>query len=167
MDIPTDIVLIFWRAAWKTKLWEMVSMNYSVIMAEPFYIDLVSTPLQRRYYWDLWMVEEDKKNKEQSVYQEWWRDHILGGQACIWSERIDISVLYAKLFPDLSAIAENLWLGGEITQYNNWQNVQQRLKWHRCLLLRRGIGGSPIHTDRSRNLYNRQPPGPGSCYEQR
>ena len=130
-DIPNDITLIFWRQAWKQKLWEMMQMNFTVIMSEPFYIDLTYNDLKRRYYWDIWMVERDKKGKG-SDYQEWWRNNILGGQACVWSERIDISVLDAKLFPDLSAISENLWIGGEYIKYNNWKNVKKRLKWHRC-----------------------------------
>ena len=162
-DIPNDIILIFWRQAWKQKLWEMMKMNYTVIMSEPFYIDLTMNDLKRRYYWDIWMVEDEKKKGNN--YKEWWRNNILGGQACVWSERIDISVLDAKLFPDLSAISENLWLGGPIVKYNNWINVKNRLKWHRCLLLKRGIGGSPIDSNRT-NLYRRHPQRPGSCYHQ-
>merc|ERR1711902_31589 len=115
---------------------------------------------------DIWMVEDEKKKGND--YKEWWRNNILGGQACVWSERIDISVLDAKLFPDLSAISENLWIGGENVKYNNWINVKNRLKWHRCFLLKRGIGGSPIEANRTPlgNLYKRQPEEPGSCYQQ-
>eukprot|EP01083_Nonionella_stella_P039637 107783_1 len=162
-EIPNDIILMFWRQAWKEKLYEMMDMDFKVIMTEPFYIDLTYNDLKRRYYWDIWMVEDEKKKGND--YKEWWRRNILGGQACVWSERIDISVLDAKLFPDLSAIAENLWIGGEYVKYHNWNNVKKRLKWHRCLLLRRGIGGSPIDAKRT-TLYRRQPDNPGSCYRQ-
>ena len=169
-DIPGDITLIFWRHAWKAKLEEMVKQNYTVIMSEPFYIDITYTDLKRRYYWDLWMVESENEDDDgvSPVHEEWWRKQILGGEACVWSERIDISVLDAKLFPDLAAVSENLWLGGPNVKHLNWNVVKQRLKWHRCLLLRRGIGGSPIESDRESSwLYKRQPEQPGSCYEQR
>ena len=102
--------------------------NYTVVMSEPLYLDLTYADLKR------WMVEvllghldggvrrqEDQVPRRRGLVARAYS----GGEACLWSERIDASVLWENAFPDLSAIAENLWLGGETVTENNWRVVRE------------------------------------------
>ncbi|KAN0029918.1 hypothetical protein ACTA71_008056 [Dictyostelium dimigraforme] len=78
---------------------------------------------------------------------------ILGGEGAIWSESIDSSNLFQKLYPTSCAIAERLW---SPIDYTNSSNAKQRLENFRCSLLKRGITASPLN--------NSSPLHSFSCY---
>ncbi|KAM9969362.1 hypothetical protein ACTFIR_001196 [Dictyostelium discoideum] len=78
---------------------------------------------------------------------------VLGGEGAIWSESIDSSNLFQKLYPTSSAIAERLW---SPIYYTNLSNAKSRLQSFRCSLLKRGINSAPLN--------NSSPLSPFSCY---
>ncbi|KAN0023314.1 hypothetical protein ACTFIU_011484 [Dictyostelium citrinum] len=81
-------------------------------------------------------------------------DLVLGGEGAIWSESIDSSNLFQKLYPTASAIAERLW---SPIDYTDLSTAQSRLQSFRCSLLKRGIHIAPLNSS--------SPLSPFSCYD--
>ncbi|KAM9969361.1 hypothetical protein ACTFIR_001195 [Dictyostelium discoideum] len=79
---------------------------------------------------------------------------LLGGETCMWSELVDASNLFAKVFPRASATAERLW--STIENSNSTTSAKPRLERFRCSLLERGIGAAPLNST--------SPQDPNSCY---
>ncbi|KAA8539415.1 hypothetical protein F0562_026107 [Nyssa sinensis] len=88
---------------------------------------------------------------------------VLGGEVCIWGERVDASNVQQTIWPRAAAAAERLWSNREATSgVNTTLTALPRLQYFRCLLTRRGVPAAPVA-----NFYARSAPvGPGSCYEQ-
>merc|ERR550532_19041 len=106
----------------------MLRNGFEVVIAAPFYVDRWYEPLTDRYFADLWPNIEQNEDL---------RSKVLGGEACLWSEKVDASVLDSKLWPDAAAMAENLWMGPHKIQTLTplWHYVvRPRLKWYRCFM---------------------------------
>lgn len=95
---------------------------------------------------------------------------IMGGESCMWAEKVDPSDLHNTIWPRAAAVAEVLWTPYEVIHPNSndasevdLESAQNRLETFRCLLNQRGISAAPVT-----NLVARtNPPNPGSCYVQR
>ncbi|KAF3455196.1 hypothetical protein FNV43_RR05644 [Rhamnella rubrinervis] len=85
---------------------------------------------------------------------------VLGGEVCMWGERIDGSDIDQTIWPRAAAAAERLW-----TPYDNLakdaRTVAGRLSHFRCLLNLRGVAAAPL-AGPGRGA----PEEPGSCYLQ-
>src|SRR5690606_8102921 len=66
---------------------------------------------------------------------------VLGGEACMWGELVDATVLQGTVWPRMSAVAERLWSSQDVTDYNL---ALPRLVDHRCRLVARGIAVQPL-----------------------
>lgn len=69
------------------------------------------------------------------------RDHIIGGEATLWSHIVDATNLIPRVWPRASAMAERLWSNDSI--YNP-DDAAFRLDEQRCRMLNRGIKAQPI-----------------------
>lgn len=83
---------------------------------------------------------------------------VLGGEACMWGETVDPSVLEATVWPRAAAVAEQLWSQASATSGGFDAEAQTRLEAFRCLLLQRGVRAGMATGDGRAT-----PPGPGSC----
>ncbi|GAB2218460.1 hypothetical protein Droror1_Dr00001683 [Drosera rotundifolia] len=85
---------------------------------------------------------------------------VLGGEVCMWGERIDASDIQQTIWPRAAAAAERLW-----TPYDKLaqdpSEVTSRLAHFRCLLNQRGIAAAPLA-----GFGRAAPDDPGSCYRQ-
>ncbi|KAJ7975870.1 Beta-hexosaminidase [Quillaja saponaria] len=88
---------------------------------------------------------------------------VLGGEVCMWGEKVDTSNVQQTIWPRAAAAAERLWSQSKlISKGNITLTALPRLQHFRCLLNGRGVQAAPVT-----NAYARSPPtGPGSCYEQ-
>jgi hypothetical protein len=71
---------------------------------------------------------------------------VLGGEASMWSERIDVTNLDAFVWPRTCGVAERLWSAGDATAADYYDSVSQRygaVEQQRCRLVVRGIGAGP------------------------
>lgn len=69
------------------------------------------------------------------------RDLIIGGEVCVWTEKVDKHSLDSVIWPQASAFAERLWSDPEEQPTDI---VMTRLNLHRERLLRRGIYASVL-----------------------
>jgi len=84
---------------------------------------------------------------------------IIGGEACMWGETVDISDMLQTVWPRAAAVAERLWSPAAST--TDPSQAESRFAWFRCLMNDRGIAAAP-HSLGGRAA----PPGPGDCYQQ-
>lgn len=85
---------------------------------------------------------------------------LLGGEACMWAETVDISDLEETVWPRAAAVAERLWTPEALMDV---EAAEQRIETFRCLLMRRGVAAAPVTNREGRKA----PRNPGSCYLQR
>ncbi|XP_053677252.1 probable beta-hexosaminidase fdl [Anopheles nili] len=71
---------------------------------------------------------------------------ILGGEACLWTEQVDESILDARLWPRASALAERLWTDPIEERYSESVplEVYNRMSVFRNHLLELGLRAEPI-----------------------
>jgi len=80
---------------------------------------------------------------------------VLGGEAALWAESIDVPNFDAMAFSRLGAFAERFWSESTVTEPKNFELRSQRL---RCLNVKRDIasGSGPLSSDfcETSNFYN-------------
>ncbi|KQJ99672.1 beta-hexosaminidase 3 [Brachypodium distachyon] len=106
--------------------------------------------------WEGFYMNEPLAN----IYNPEQQKLILGGEVCMWGERIDASDIQQTIWPRAAAAAERLWTPVEKLA-KNVTTVTARLARFRCLLNERGVAAAPLAG------YGRAAPlEPGSCMRQ-
>nr|XP_027119180.1 beta-hexosaminidase 3-like isoform X1 [Coffea arabica] len=85
---------------------------------------------------------------------------VMGGEVCMWGERVDGSDIEQTIWPRAAAAAERLWTPYDKVAKDTTE-VTERLAHFRCLLNQRGVAAAPL-TGWGRAA----PMEPGSCYKQ-
>lgn len=85
---------------------------------------------------------------------------VMGGEVCMWGERVDGSDIEQTIWPRTAAAGERLWTPHDKVA-KNATDVTERLAHFRCLLNQRGVAAAPL-TGWGRSA----PMEPGSCYKQ-
>ncbi|XP_067622184.1 beta-hexosaminidase subunit beta-like [Eurosta solidaginis] len=68
--------------------------------------------------------------------------HVIGGEACLWSEWINENNVLPTTFPRVSAVAERLWSPKE---QQNVEEARFRFEEHNCRMIWRGIEARPAN----------------------
>jgi len=84
------------------------------------------------------------------------RHLVLGGEACMWGETVDVSDQLQRIWPKAAAVAERLWSYVPANQPNAVELAVPRLQNFRCHLIERGIGAAPV--------FSPTPNEPSSCF---
>lgn len=66
---------------------------------------------------------------------------VLGGEACMWGEKIYEGNLHGMVWPRTSAVAERLWSDKAVTDTTT---AYDRIQAHRCRMTARGIASAPL-----------------------
>jgi hexosaminidase len=112
-DLPKDIVVQSWRGF--DSLASGAKNGYNSILSAGFYLNLMSTA--EAHY----MVDPLPQANDLSPEQQM---HILGGEACMWTEQTTSHDVDSRIWPRAAAIAERLWSPREV---NNVDDMYRRL----------------------------------------
>ena len=148
---PTKVIIQVWHGGNSALLPDVVAAGFRGIFSpdSPWYLDSLSKTWEDRY-----AIEPLKGITDPSQQKL-----VIGGEACMWGETVDVSDIQQTIWPTAAAVAERLWSPRE---YNNTATAKPRMEYYRCLLNRRGIAAAPSNNANERSA----PPGPGSCYAQ-
>ncbi|KAG0328650.1 hypothetical protein BGZ99_004920 [Dissophora globulifera] len=71
--------------------------------------------------------------------------HVIGGEAALWSEQADETVVDSKVWPRTAAYGESLWSGNRNADgYKRAYEMSARIQDFRERLVARGIGAAPL-----------------------
>ena len=97
-DLPKDILVQSWRGA--DGLADAAKKGYNTILSNGYYLDL-SLPASIHYTADPLPAKSDLTPDQ--------RAHVLGGEACMWSEFVSPETVDSRIWPRTLAVAERLW----------------------------------------------------------
>jgi hexosaminidase len=97
-DLPKGVVVQSWRGV--DSLSAGAKNGYSGILSAGYYLNLNDTAAEH-YMVDPLPVASDLSPEQQA--------HILGGEACMWTEQADVQTIDSRIWPRAAAIAERLW----------------------------------------------------------
>ncbi len=112
--LPKSIVIQSWRG--QKSLAEAARQGYSGLLSSGYYIDLI-WPASRHYAVDPMADAAAALSPEE-------KKHILGGEACMWSEYVSAENIDSRIWPRTGAIAERLWSPADVQDVNS---MYQRL----------------------------------------
>jgi hexosaminidase len=122
-DLPTNSVIQSWRG--QDSLAEAASKGYSGILSWGYYLDHLR-PASYHYAVDPMAGKAAALDSAQA-------SHILGGEACMWTEMADAETVDSRTWPRLAAIAERFWSPREVTDVNSMyarmEVVGRQLEW--------------------------------------
>jgi hexosaminidase len=119
-DLPKSIVIQSWRGP--ESLAAAAKQGYRSVLSSGYYLDLMS-PASAHYAVD--PLSGSAANLSDAEKQ-----HVLGGEACMWGEYVSGENIDGRIWPRAAAIAERLWSPQNITniesmylrldEINNW-----------------------------------------------
>jgi len=122
-DLPKDIVVQSWRGP--ESLAQTARLGYMSILSNGYYLDFALPPA------DYYRVDP-LGAAAQSLTPEQAR-HILGGEACMWSELVSPENVDSRIWPSTAAIAERFWSPQVVkdvgSMYRRLDVVSRELDW--------------------------------------
>jgi len=116
-QLPKDIVVQSWRG--QSSLAQAAKQGYMGILSTGYYLDLMEHA-SASYAVDPLSGETANLSKEEE-------SKILGGEACVWTENIDMQNLDSANWPRTAAIAERLWSPANVTDVDSMYRRLQAL----------------------------------------
>lgn len=161
--INSEAVPIFWQEAFQYNVinavrttaiiqsWEdqatlgsIVKAGYRGLLSGGWYLDKQIPALNGTTRYAFYETWKDFYNNEPTAglnLTEEEEKRILGGEACMWSEGIDVGAIDTYIWPRTLAVSERLWSSKYTTDLDD---AKARIQVQRCTLLRRGIGAGPV-----------------------
>jgi hexosaminidase len=113
-DLPKDAVVQSWRGF--DSLAAGARQGYTGILSAGYYLDHIDSAAQH-YLVDPIPAKSDLSPEQQA--------RILGGEACMWSEYVNGTIIDSRIWPRTAAIAERLWSSQSV---NNIDDMYRRLR---------------------------------------
>jgi len=123
-----------------------VQQGYQVLYSTPWYLDQQNPDPGVPHYFleDIWRsfyVEDPIGDANLTPDQ---LKLVLGGEASMWGEQVDATVIDERVWPRTSAVGERLWSAQSV---NDDDAATPRLIAQRCRMVQRGINAGPIAPD--------------------
>ena len=118
-DLPKTVVVQSWRG--QQSLATAAQQGYSGLLSFGYYLDLM-WPVSRHYAVDPMSGAAGSLNPEE-------KSHILGGEACMWSEWVTPENIDSRIWPRNAAIAERLWSPPEVQDPGSMYERLGELSW--------------------------------------
>jgi hexosaminidase len=102
-QLPKGTVVHAWRSP--DLLLQATGRGYDTILSNGYYLDLAH-PASDHYLRDPMPADLTLSAQQQS--------HLIGGEACMWSELVDQDTIDSRIWPRTLAIAERLWSPAQV-----------------------------------------------------
>lgn len=112
----------------------LTKKGHDVVMSDGWYMYVLSTGADWEKFYN---IEPTNFNGNKSQ-----KSHVVGGEACLWSEWINEHNVLPTTFPRVSAVAERLW--SPLDQLDA-EKARLRLEEHNCRMIERGIEARPAN----------------------
>ncbi|XP_015282922.1 PREDICTED: beta-hexosaminidase subunit alpha [Gekko japonicus] len=138
VKVKPDTIIHVWKqdnGHYPNETARVTKAGYRALLSAPWYLNYIS-------YGQDWLgiyLVEPLAFKGSSAQ----KDLVIGGEACMWGEYVDVTNLSPRLWPRAGAVAERLWSNKTV---RNTRDAYRRLADFRCTLLRRGIRAEPLFT---------------------
>ena len=109
--------------------------NYDIIRSQDWHLHVIETgsDWEKFYFIDPTDFNgTDEQNK-----------HVLGGEACLWTEFINEHNVLPTTFPRVSAVAERLWSD---KAHRDTNEARPRIEEHNCRMIYRGVEARPANS---------------------
>ncbi|KAL1457101.1 hypothetical protein WDU94_001764 [Cyamophila willieti] len=110
---------------------KVVDAGYKVISSVGWYLDYLNTDFEQ--YYDISFDEMNLTEAEQKL--------VMGGETCMWGEKVDETNIESRIWVRACAAAERLWSAPS----KNISDTTHRITEHVCRLRRRGVAAAPAH----------------------
>ncbi|XP_043845350.1 beta-hexosaminidase subunit alpha isoform X2 [Dromiciops gliroides] len=138
VKLRPDTVVHVWKETkpvpYALEMQNVTNAGYRVLLSAPWYLNRIS---YGQDWQQLYMVEP--LDFEGSPEQ---KSLVIGGEACMWGEYVDVTNLTPRLWPRGGAVAERLWSSQSVRDVDL---AYERLAHFRCELLRRGVQAQPLY----------------------
>lgn len=112
--LPKDVVVQSWRGA--ASLNKGAKLGYNGVLSAGYYLDQMA-PAETHYLTDPAPSSSDLTAAE--------RNHILGGEICMWGEHVNARTIDSRIWPRAAAIAERFWSPEDVRDVDS---MYQRLQ---------------------------------------
>lgn len=137
--LNSDTVVHVWKGNYRSKIKEITFKGHKAILSSCWYLDALTSGGD---WHEFYQCDPNDFLKEQKL-----KDLVIGGEACMWGEVVDVNNLISRIWPRACAAAEKLWSPcGPLDIHE----ASRRLEEHTCRMNRRKIPAQP-------------PNGPGFC----
>ncbi|XP_017467587.1 PREDICTED: beta-hexosaminidase subunit beta-like [Rhagoletis zephyria] len=133
MEWPAGTVAQIWFD-YKNTMAALTKKGYDVIMSDGWYLYVLDTGADWEKFYNI-EPTDFKGSKAQKA-------HVIGGEACLWSEWINEYNVLPTTFPRVSATAERLWSSQNVRDV---EEARLRLEEHNCRMIWRGIEARPAN----------------------
>ncbi|XP_039951244.1 beta-hexosaminidase subunit beta-like [Bactrocera tryoni] len=133
MDWPGGTIAQIWFD-YKNAAATLTKKRHDVVRSDGWYLYVLDTGADWEKFYN---VEPTNFSGNKSQ-----KSHVIGGEACLWSEWINEHNVLPTTFPRVSAVAERLW--SPLEQLDA-EKAHLRLEEHNCRMIGRGIEARPAN----------------------
>lgn len=114
---------------------ELTAHNYDIIRSQDWYLYVLQTGGD----WENFYLVEPTDFEGSEAQKK----HVIGGEACLWTEYINENNVLPTTFPRVSAVAERLWSEASL---RDTAAAKPRIEEHNCRMVYRGIEARPANS---------------------
>ncbi|GIL74413.1 hypothetical protein Vretimale_2055 [Volvox reticuliferus] len=111
----------------------VTAAGFRAILSSGWYLDWISWGEDWRRYYLQEPLDFEGSDAQKAL--------VLGGEACLWGEYVDLTNFLSRAWPRASAVAERLWSDASV---RDEVDAEERLRVHRCRMVARGIPAQPL-----------------------
>lgn len=143
--LPHDAIIQVWKyinvvPAYMNVMKRVVEAGYRAVLSSCWYLNYID-------YGEDWIKFYKCDPTGQQYIDPKYKELVMGGEVCMWSEFVDDSNVVQRTWPRASAAAERLWSPSSVDDVGEFFH---RLEQMRCRMTFRGVQAEPVN-------------GPGYC----